>query len=197
MDDRVATTGPAGTHAEDKCLIARFLAGDAAAFERLFRKYQRPLFVVCLRFFGNAADAEDVLQDAFLQIYTGLARFNGRSTFFTWAYSVAVHACLTKARQAKRSTGMVDGSLFEGRSPDPLRQQVRDAVQALPDRYRMVVILQYYQGLSQAEIAQVLHWTVGQVKINAHRARNLLRESLGREEYPAAPEGARECGGES
>jgi len=193
MDDRAATTGPTGSHAEDKWLIARFLAGEAAAFERLFRKYQGPLFAICRRFFGNAADAEDVLQDAFLQIYAGLARFNGRSTFFTWAYSVAVHTCLTKARRVKRAQDT--GSLVEKRTPDPLRQQVRDAVLALPDRYRMVVILQYYQGLSQAEIAQVLHWTVGQVKINAHRARHLLREALGREECPATPEGTRECGG--
>lgn len=195
-----AAAGPAGSHMEDKELIARFLTGEASAFERLFRKYQHPLFSVCRQFFDNIEDAEDVVQDAFLQIYQGLPRFKGRSTFFTWAYSVTVHACLAKARRRNRRRIDADAMNAHIQVADPVRQQMRDAVMALPDRFRMVIILQYYQELSHEEIAQVLGWTIGQVKINLHRARFKLRESLGQQDCVATvqPDVAvqtHECGG--
>jgi len=199
MNDEAAAAGAAGSHQEDLDLITRFLAGEVNAFERLFRKYQCPLFSVCRQFFGNIEDAEDVLQDAFLQIYKDLRRFKGRSTFFTWAYSVTVHACLTRARHRK-SRDKTPAIEIRVTAPDPFRQQVRDAVLTLPDRFRMVIILQYYQELSQEEIARVLGWSVGQVKVNVHRARRLLREALGQEETIPAPLEAsgrtHECGGE-
>ncbi len=202
MDDNTAAAAPGGAHAEDKLLIARFLAGDAAAFERLFRKYQQPLFSICRRFLGNHEEAEDLVQEVFLQIYHGLAHFNGRSTFFTWAYSVTVHACLARARRTKHARRKIaEYAPVLLHAPDPLRQQMRAAVLALPERYRMVIILQYYQELSQEEIARVLGWTIGQVKINLHRARHLLREALGQQQRAGAQardvDGiARECGGE-
>lgn len=178
MQSQLDSARKARSNSEDICLIAKFLDGSESAFEELFRKYQRRLFSLCRHFLGNDTDAEDAVQDAFLSIYHGLARFRGDSGFYTWAYGITVRTCLSQRR--RRRTESLDDM------PEPAEQggayidavMIRQAVSKLPDQHRIVLILKYYEQLSMAEIAQVLGCSADQIKMRLHRARNVLRGVL-------------------
>lgn len=180
MQSTTEAARKARSNCEDICLIARFLDGSESAFEELFRKHQAQLFSVSLRFLGNRTEAEDAVQEAFLDIYQGLSRFKGQSSFLTWAYSITVRRCMTRMRKAARH-GELSQALYESpgkHSPDIDRILVQEAVDKLSDNHRIVLILKYYEQLSMQEIAEILGYGVAQVKMRLHRARNALRNLL-------------------
>jgi RNA polymerase sigma-70 factor (ECF subfamily) len=180
MQQQLDSARRARSNSEDICLIAKFLDGSESAFEELFGKYQRRLFSLCRHFLGNDTDAEDAVQDAFLSIYHGLARFRGDSGFYTWAYGITVRSCISLRRKHRRKTESLD------EMPEPVDQGgadidaivVRQAVSKLPDQHRVVLILKYYEQLSMEEIAQVLGCSADRIKMRLHRARNTLRGEL-------------------
>ena len=169
------------SNCEDVCLIAEFLNGSEAAFEELFRKYQSRLFSVCRHFLGSHAEAEDTVQDAFVQIYSSLKRFRGESSFHTWAYGITVRTCISRMRKLKRhaeSTGeWAELPSAEG-NPDVERILIQQTISRLPDSHRIVLILRYYEQLSIEEAAQVLQCGADQMKMRLHRARNAMKELL-------------------
>jgi RNA polymerase sigma-70 factor (ECF subfamily) len=165
-------------------LIARFLNGDEAAFETLFRNYQHRFLALSRRFLDDQAEAEDVVQEAFVDIYHGLRRFNRRSSFQTWAYRIVVRKCGERRRkQAQRQIAptpldtMRDLPAVET-LPGVEDMLVRQAMRRLPDDARMVLILRYYEQFSGEEIAQILNCNVGQAKMRVHRAKNALKDLL-------------------
>jgi RNA polymerase sigma-70 factor (ECF subfamily) len=180
--------------AHDRELVARTLAGDRAAFEALVRRHERRVYRVAMALLGNPEDAADALQDCFLQAYRHLDQFRGAARFSTWLVRIAVNAALQQRRDRDGAASldelMAAGEFMPARlhpwHPSPeqlygrqeLRRLVEQAVAALPEPYRAVLVLRDLEGLSAEETAAALGLTVPAVKSRLHRARLVLREYL-------------------
>ncbi|HEX4979815.1 MAG TPA: sigma-70 family RNA polymerase sigma factor [Acidimicrobiales bacterium] len=168
-------------------LLARARSGDAASLDALLRLHVDRVHALCRRLTGNDHDAADATQEALLAIARGIARFDGRAAFTTWAYRVATNACLDELRRRKRRPLPVDGSVAGGeRTPAEgvaeavaTRVDVDAALAHLPHEFRAAVVLRDLSGLDYAEIAQVLEVPVGTVKSRIARGRALLADLLG------------------
>jgi RNA polymerase sigma-70 factor, ECF subfamily len=174
--------------------IRRAQGGDPAAFERLYRLHSRRVYSVVLRMVGNPAEAEDLTQEAFLQLFRKIHTFRGDAAFSTWLHRLAVNVVLMKLR---RKT-LVETSLDEPADPDdessgpkrdigaedPLiegsvdRVHLERAVGELPPGYRMVFLLHDVQGYEHNEIARIMDCSIGNSKSQLHKARTRLREIL-------------------
>lgn len=185
----------------DSELIDEIRGGNADALEDLMSRYESRVYSLAYRMLGNKEDAEDVLQDTFLNVVRSIGGFKSRSSFSTWLYRVAANAALTKLRQKSRreksegefldevysvkeaahsSIALVDWS--DGPAQRLLNEEARlvmdKAVAELPDKYRVVFVLRDVEGMSAAEVAQVLDLSIPAVKSRLHRARLYLRNRL-------------------
>jgi RNA polymerase sigma-70 factor, ECF subfamily len=174
--------------------IRRAQGGDPEAFERLYRLHSQRVYSVVLRMVGNPAEAEDLTQEAFLQLFRKIHTFRGDAAFSTWLHRLAVNVVLMKLR---RKT-LVETSLDEPADPDdessgpkrdigaedPLiegsvdRVHLERAVGELPPGYRMVFLLHDVQGYEHNEIARIMDCSIGNSKSQLHKARTRLREIL-------------------
>src|SRR5437763_1847755 len=167
----------AGATDSDVRLIHSFVGGDAEAFDRLFLKYQDYVYNICLGVLGNPEDARDCTQETFLRVYKSAAQFRGQAALSTWIYTIAVNTCRQSLRKRPK-VGVI--SLDEpefGELPDPGPPPWRDAVRAdeersvrrlvaeLPEDYRLVLVLRYFQEMSYEEMVRVVNWSLPQVKI--------------------------------
>jgi RNA polymerase sigma-70 factor (ECF subfamily) len=181
----------------DEQLVRRYLGGDPEAFATLVKRHEARLYNVCLRILGDADDALDATQDAFLTALRKLDQFRGDAAFTTWMHRVAVNACYDLLRKRKRQpmlrlAGGDDRDSFqdEGRStPDPADEVVGgiDAARALarlPEEFRIVLVLADVRDLPYEEIARILDVPVGTVKSRVHRGRIALGRALGLEPSP-------------
>jgi len=171
----------------DGALIARFLAGDRAAFDALFYKYQDYVYNIVYGIVGRAEEARDITQDVFVQIHRSLPSFRRGSRFATWLYRIAVNRAVDAARGAKGWRWLPLNEMLKSR-PDPAqnpaeamdRRVEQDAVQrvltAVPVQHRDVLVLRYYQNMSIEEIAEVLGCSVAAAKVRLHRARQHFKE---------------------
>ncbi len=168
--------------------------GDATAFERIYRLHNRRVYSLCLRMVGNTAEAEDLTQDAFLQLFRKISTFRGESAFSTWLHRLAVNVVLMRLRK-KSATEM---SLEEVTEPDeesdgPRRDfggpdlrlsgsvdrlNLQRAVDQLPPGYKTVFVLHDVQGYEHNEIATIMHCSIGNSKSQLHKARMRIRELL-------------------
>ena len=172
--------------------------GDAAveAFERIFERYRDRVFNLAIRLLGNASDAEDVSQEAFVTVYRKVGDFRFSSRFYTWLYRIVYNLCVDHKRRhaggESEMTNREDGQAALGQLPDPeagplellaegeFRQKaVERALQRLSSPLRMVIILRYMEGKQYSEIAEVLECSVGTVKSRLSRAHSFLQEVLG------------------
>jgi RNA polymerase sigma-70 factor (ECF subfamily) len=172
-------------------------AGDRAEFARLVDTYSSPVYRLGLRMLGNSQDAEDVLQNTFLNALTHLSSFEGRSSLSTWLYRIAANEALMLIRKKKpeinledargeendedlKPTQIVDWSalpedeLISGEG----KRVLDNAIQTLPESMRVVFLLRDVEGLSIKETAEVLSLTETNVKTRLLRARMFLREQL-------------------
>lgn len=186
--------------ADDVHLIEQTLTGDSAAFGELVRRYQDRLYNMVAHTIGCPVEAEDVVQDTFVQAYTKLASFRQDSLFYTWLYRIAVNSAISRRRK-KRPTLSVDhqqevmGSepVDSGESPgDRLEReerahQVHAALDQLNDQHRAILVLREIEGFCYEEIADILEMPIGTVRSRLHRARSQLRDQLEPMlfEYPA------------
>jgi RNA polymerase sigma-70 factor, ECF subfamily len=170
-------------------LAARCRAGDADAFEELYRQHARRLFSLVFRMTGSAEDAEDLLQEVFLQAHRKLAGFRGESTLGTWLYRLAMNHCLDhlRGRGAKmgRSTESLDvEDAVEPAAYAPIvptavsRVDLERAIAALPDGYRAAFLLHDVEGFEHREVAKILGVSEGTSKSQVHKARMKLRAML-------------------
>ncbi len=174
----------------DEELVRRIVAGDAALFEILMRRHNQRIYRAVRAVLRADEDAEDVMQQAYLNAYQALHQFAGDAQFSTWLTRIAVNEALGRRRKRMRSHGEerddVDITLVESSAPDPEQQasqsELRDVMErevaALPDAFRVVVMMRDVQGLSTSETAQCIGISEDLVKQRLHRARAMLRENL-------------------
>lgn len=171
--------------------LDRLRAGEAAAFEELVTMYQHRVFGVALRMLGNAAEAQDAAQEAFLRAHRGLAGFRGDAKLSTWLYAITSRLCLNRlASGERRLVRHGEETLLrladEGRRPDAVLERseleaaLHRAIAELPEERRIVVVLRDLEGLSYEEIAKVLDLELGTVRSRLHRGRADLKDKLER-----------------
>jgi RNA polymerase sigma-70 factor (ECF subfamily) len=168
--------------------------GDAGAFERLYQLHNRRVYSLCLRMVSNTAEAEDLTQEAFLQLFRKIATFRGESAFSTWLHRLSVNVVLMKLR---RKSG-AETSLEQVTEPDeesgtPRRDfggpdirlsgsidrvNLQRAVDQLPPGYKAVFVLHDVQGYEHNEIAEIMGCSIGNSKSQLHKARMRLRGLL-------------------
>jgi RNA polymerase sigma-70 factor, ECF subfamily len=171
---------------DDAALIGRIRAGDQEALNALLVAHYDRLYAICRRMTGNDPDALDATQDALMAIVAGLDRYDGRSSFRTWAYRVATNACLDQLRRSRRRpTAPLDHDPGPARAHAPgLDQAVTDrlvlddALATLPPAFRAAVVLRDVIGLDYAEIAAVLDVAPGTVRSRIARGRAALADQL-------------------
>ena len=192
MEDSVPT---------DEELIEAIREGKTEALEDLVSRYEKRVYNLSFRMLGNKEDAEDVLQDTFLNVVRSIDTFKSRSSFSTWLYRVAANAALTKLRQrskkeksegefldevysvqeaAHAQSKLVDWSdrPAERLLNEEARQVMDEAIGELPEIYRVVFVLRDVEGLPATEVAEILDISVPAVKSRLHRARLYLRNRL-------------------
>jgi RNA polymerase sigma-70 factor (ECF subfamily) len=183
----------------DQVLVDKVKNGDYQAFESLVTRYESKVYRLSIRMLRSPQDAEDALQETFIQVYRGLPGFEGRSAFSTWLFRLATNVCLMKIRHRatepsrllpledylpRQEQGeipqMVD---WADRPEDALlskesREKMMEALEKLPPEYRAVFILRDMEGFSNAETGEALGISVAAVKSRLHRARLALRGML-------------------
>lgn len=169
----------------DQTLIARALAGDAAAERALYDAHVDRVYRLAYRFAGSDDLARDFTQDTFIRAFSRLHEFRGESAFSTWLHQVGVSVMLNGMKKVKRlRSSEVDieyaaavGATHREAEPD-LKRRLAEAIEALPDGYRTVFLMHDAEGYTHVEIAETLGIQPGTSKAQLSRAREKLRVSL-------------------
>ena len=180
----------------DQELVRRVQAGDQSAFDVLVLKYQHRVLKLVSRFVNDAAEAEDVAQEAFLKAYRALPSFRGDSAFYTWLYRIAINTAKNalvahKRRPVDFDLDLQDPEQFERQArlkeadtpegvllTDEIRDVVEKAMEQLPEDLRTAIVLRELEGLSYEEIAEAMDCPVGTVRSRIFRAREAIDKKL-------------------
>lgn len=176
---------------EDAQLIDEALQGDAESFGEMVRKYQDRLFNTVLHVAGCREEAEDVVQEAFVQAYLKLASFQHNSAFYTWLYRIAFNVAISRRRRRKGETSLEQHReaagvepMDDGEAPDErvLREERAEllscALQRLNEEHRAILVLREMEGCCYETISEILDLPLGTVRSRLHRARLELRAEL-------------------
>jgi len=169
----------------DAELMREVAGGNTEAFNEIVLRYQQAAWAVAFRFMGDPVEAEDIVQEAFLRILKVAPTYKPTASFSTYLYRVVTRLCIDHTRKRRPEPAPVDMEVVDT-AGDPVtvvlqkerERIVRDALQRLPVRQRMVVILKYYEGFSYAEIARIMDTTVKAVERLLARARRTLTKLL-------------------
>lgn len=182
---------------EDRILVADAKKGDNKAFAALLKKYRKPVYYMLLKMVKNADDAEDLTQEAFAKAFNSIDKFDSKYAFSTWLFRIATNNCIDFIRKKRVQTVSIDQPV-EGEDGSNMRFDVKDenldpnqrmlkkqrkqylnmAIERLPEKYRTLVELRYFQELSYEEVAKELQIPLGTVKAQLFRARELLSQEL-------------------
>jgi RNA polymerase sigma-70 factor, ECF subfamily len=184
---------PTVSTSPDADVLARAQAGDHYAFAQLYALHKRRIYSLCLRMVGNVAEAEDLTQEAFLQLHRKIATFRGDSAFSTWLHRLAINVVLMHLR--KKGLSLI--SLDEAMEPTPEegpgrsfgapdlslagsidRLALERAISDLPAGYRLIFVLHDIEGYEHNEIAAMLDCSIGNSKSQLHKARLKLRDAM-------------------
>ena len=186
-------------NAEDLAIFREFLAGlllansqDTArralgnhqareAFTKIYLRYRERVYAYALRVFSNPEDAEDLFQEVFFRVYARAKTFQEERSFGGWVFTIAHNLCMNKIRDRKPLDSIEDTTLFVEPAADlgeDWQALIAHAMSLLPVEYREVIILHEYEGLSYAEITEILHTTIPSIKSRIYRAKGKLREIL-------------------
>jgi RNA polymerase sigma-70 factor (ECF subfamily) len=178
----------------DEEVVRRILAGETALFEIVMRRYNQRLYRMARAILRDDAEAEDVMQDAYVRAYQHLSQFAGRAKFSTWLTRIAIHEALARVRRRNRveqfspaESNDGDGDMnFAATSLNPeertsvseLGKALEEAILSIPEQYRLVLMMRDVEQLSTLETASALQLTEQNVKVRLHRARALVRKQL-------------------
>lgn len=177
----------------DAEILARAQAGDHQAFAQLYAMHKRRIYSLCLRMVGNVAEAEDLTQEAFLQLHRKIATFRGDSAFSTWLHRLAINVVLMQLRKKGLSLISLDEAMEPNPDDGPSRSfgapdlalsgaidrlALGRAIADLPAGYRLIFILHDVEGFEHNEIASMLDCSIGNSKSQLHKARLRLRDAL-------------------
>lgn len=170
-------------------LLDRARAGDLDAFAEFMRAFERRIRAVCYRLLDDARDVDEAVQDSFVQAWRNLERFRGDAAPYTWLYRIAVNESLMRRRRKTLPTSELQETIVSDRS-DPFaaadaRAFLVERLRALPDEYRVAVLLRDVEGLSNEEVAAALAITLAAAKSRIHRGRMQLRAEL--EQWEGTP----------
>ena len=182
---------------EDRELVDRARGGDTKAFDALVEKYTPRLYGLVYHMTSNREDTHDILQDVFAKAYRSLKRFQGKSSFYTWIYSISVNMTLNFLKKRKRRAGYSFDDIDSGIQNDPafidqghranprrqsniheLQKKLNEAMQELSDDHRSVVTMFDIQGMPHAEISRILGVSEGTVRSRLYYAHKQLQGSL-------------------
>src|ERR1017187_4039480 len=188
-----AASGTPPSPSSDADVLSRAQAGDHSAFAQLYSLHKRRIYSLCLRMVGNVAEAEDLTQEAFLQLHRKIATFRGDSAFSTWLHRLAINVVLMHLR--KKGLSLI--SLDEAMEPTPEegpgrsfgapdlslagsidRLALERAISDLPAGYRLIFVLHDIEGYEHNEIAAMLDCSIGNSKSQLHKARLKLRDAM-------------------
>ncbi len=169
--------------------IVELLRGGAidSAFERLVERYERKVYRLCCSLLRDPDQAEDAAQESLVRVWKALAKYDQRASLSTWIYTITRNRCLTAIERRRDLDSLSDAEVHQeaeaaqavGPEPDQDHlTMLRELVDALPERYRRVLTLFYYEERSVAEVALMLGQPEGTIKTNLHRARAALTEQL-------------------
>ncbi|MGE5560219.1 MAG: sigma-70 family RNA polymerase sigma factor [Chloroflexota bacterium] len=181
----------------DEVLAGRCQRGDMTSFTELVNRYKDRVFNLALRMLHNRHDAEDLAQETFLNVYRAIASFHTDERFSTWIYKIASNLCIDRLRKRRYNSLSLDAPVQEGEelyrqipdwshAPEPiyeqseLREDVQAAIDQLPAKYRMIILLRHMQDMAYEEIAVIMDLPIGTVKTRLFRAREILRRHLER-----------------
>lgn len=174
----------------DEEIVDRVLAGETALYEIIMRRYNQRLYRVARAILRDDSEAEDVMQDAYVRAYQHLHQFARRAPFSTWLTRIAVHEALARIRQRNRTRqiddGEVDGEFVMNLAEPSLNPEqtastaelghlLEEALLALPEQFRSVVILRDVEELNTEETAEALEISQDNVKVRLHRGRAMVR----------------------
>lgn len=184
---------------KDTELVEAINAGDTGLFQELVKRYEQKLYNFGMRMCGDVCDAEDLVQETFLNVFRYLKDFRFETKFKNWLYRIATSSCIKKRRKSKYAPER-ELSLDEfipkddlhipdeipewARMPleqllnDELSNVLKEAILSLPEKYRLVAVLRDLEGFTTAETAQILNLQSSNVKVRLHRARLFLRDKL-------------------
>jgi RNA polymerase sigma-70 factor (ECF subfamily) len=176
---------------DDAQLIDQTLAGHSAAFGQLVQKYQDRLYNTVIHVAGNAEDARDIVQNAFVKAFVKLDTFRRSSAFYTWLYRIAFNLAASHRRRRRPTMSVEHARETSGLEPtesgdgptealqrEERRRQVRQAIAELSEEHQGVLVLREIDGCGYATIAEILELPIGTVRSRLHRARLQLREQL-------------------
>lgn len=175
---------------EDSELLDKLATGDETAFRMLVERHIDRAYAIALRIVGNAADAEDVVQDTMLKIWSHRGRWqHGRAKFSTWLYRVISNRCIDLRRKPRNENVETVPEVADGQpgaveiiERNELNDMLELAMQRLPEQQRIAVILSYHESMSNGEIAQVMDTTIAAVESLLKRGRQQLRQLLRKHE---------------
>ena len=166
--------------AEAKSLVARARAGDLSALEQLYRTYERPVYTLARRLTRSPEDAEDVLQETFLEVCRSLKQWRGDGSLWGWIRTIAASKALMRYRREKlREWEPLEENVVQRENDVPLQMDLEAALARLPDRSRAVVWLHDVEGYTHEEIAELMGMTTSFSKSQLARAHERLRRWLG------------------
>jgi len=181
----------------DALIVAEVRAGNVAAFDQLVLKYRERIYAIVYNLTSNREDASDLTQDAFIKAFQSINSYGGQSSFFTWLYRIAVNGARTHLRKNRlRTFFSIEQASEEEKTPEwlntlaveagaekevfarDLRQRLNESFQKLSIKHRTVITLFEIDGLSHAEIAEVMECTEGTVRSRLHYAKLQLQADL-------------------
>jgi RNA polymerase sigma-70 factor (ECF subfamily) len=180
---------------DEDALIESALAGNSSSFEILVTRYQDRLYTAMISVVGSTDEAEDVVQESFIQAYLKLDTFQRNSRFFTWLYRIAFNYALARRRRNRGHLSLDEGREIAGSEPtskverpdsrmsrDEDVRLVHEALAELSEDHRSILVLREMEDMAYEEIADVLHISIGTVRSRLNRARFALKQQL--EKFP-------------
>jgi RNA polymerase sigma-70 factor (ECF subfamily) len=162
-------------------LAIRCRTGDRAAFDEIVSRYKLRLFRFAYRILGDRSEAEDAVQETFLRVYKAIPAYRPDGYFSSWIYRIALNECRRRRRKVRPYVPL-DSAPQTAQGPDPQlsmmaserNRQLRKAVEALPEHYRIVMMLFYFEEMSVEEISRTIAVSISAVKVRLHRGRERL-----------------------